>query len=79
MALLKKAIKESPYLKDCKVIKCEDAQNITIANEYATIKFLIHGINQCWLSFTINGTLTSSYCEELVSIMKDLEGHKQNA
>lgn len=73
MASLKRAIKNSPYLKDFKVISNEDAQHLTIGNDYMLVKFLIHGDNQRWLSFNISGWTGNAYCEELIGIMRDLE------
>lgn len=75
MSALCKTLNLSVYFTNYKVVSKPDTQHLTIANEYAVISFLIHGDNQQWLSFNINGSVTYTTCRELVGLMNDLEGN----
>ena len=72
MTALSKAVKESLYLKDFKVVK-KDLTHLVIASSSMIVEFTIHGENQQWLSFYVNGTISNGYCEHLVNLMNQLE------
>ena len=70
---LKKALKNNIYLSDYKVIR--DSENrLEVAYHYFTVEFSIHGEQQQYLSFYVNGSITYVMCEQLIGIMNDLEG-----
>ena len=74
MKALVDALKNDIFFVDAKIIKKEGTSLVVAYKSYCIIDFSIIGDNHQYLTFSVEGYLTYTYCQHLIDIMNKLEG-----